>query len=115
MSDATLEIWNGLDKNEKNTIYSKKKIQACRGIGSAFVCPPPERRSMAFKRSGVRLLYAPPQFVRKRQFSDFFLVCFDQNLVQKPKNKGLSASVFQLSSVKVRDKRADAQYVDGAA
>ena len=60
MSDATLEIWNGLDKNEKNTIYSKKKIQACRGIGSAFVCPPPERRSMAFKRSGVRLPYAPP-------------------------------------------------------
>ena len=38
MSDATLEIWNGLDKNEKNTIYSKKKIQACRGIGSAFGC-----------------------------------------------------------------------------
>lgn len=32
------EEWNGLDKNEKNTIYSKKKIQACRGIGSAFGC-----------------------------------------------------------------------------
>ena len=48
-------------------------------------------------------------------FRTFFLVCFDQNLVQKPKNKGLSAPVFQLSSVKVRDKRADAQYVNGAA
>ena len=60
MSDATFERKSDLDKNEKNTIYSIKKIQACRGIGSAFVCPPPERRSMAFKRSGVRLPYAPP-------------------------------------------------------
>ena len=70
---------------------------------------------MAFKRSGVRLPYAPPQFVRKRQFSDFFLIYFARIFVQKPKNKGLSAPVFLLSSGEVRDKRADAQYVDGAA
>ena len=79
--------------------------------GSATITP--EEIEEAFGSDLTQV--APPQFVRKRQFSDFFLVYFDQNFVQKPKNKGLSAPVFLLSFGEVRDKRADAQYVDGAA
>ena len=48
-------------------------------------------------------------------FQTFFLYTLIKISSKNQKNKGLSAPDFLLSFVEVRDKRADAQYVDGAA
>ena len=52
---------------------------------------------------------APPQFVLKCQFSDFFLIYFSHIRAQKGETKWNSSPIFLLSCVKVRDKSADAQ------
>ena len=48
-------------------------------------------------------------------FQTFLLSIFDIKPSKKVKNRGLSTPVFPISGMKVRDKNACAQQVDGAA